>query len=74
MTQADSLDRLFCPRALPSSVLRQCEQPEKFLLRVLIKHGFEGRVYPVTRTHGEVEGFKAYTSISELPKRPTLHW
>ena len=42
------------------------------MLRVLIKHGFEGRIYPVTPTHPEVEGLKAYRTVSELPEAPDV--
>jgi acyl-CoA synthetase (NDP forming) len=73
MTQADSLDRLFRPASVAvigASPTRG--NPRNSLLRILLKHGFEGRVYPVTPTHPEVEGFKAYKSVSELPEVPDV--
>ena len=42
------------------------------IVRVLMQHGFEGRVYPVTPTHAEVEGFKAYPSVTALPEVPDV--
>jgi len=41
-------------------------------MRVLIKHGFDGRIYPVTPTHAEVEGLAAYKSLAELPEIPDV--
>ena len=42
------------------------------LVRVLLKHGFEGRVYPVSPSHGEIEGLKAYASLNALPEAPDV--
>ena len=41
-------------------------------MRVLLKHGFPGRVYPVSPSHAEIEGLKAYASIAALPETPDL--
>ena len=41
-------------------------------MRVLLKHGFPGRVYPVSPSHAEIEGLRAYTSIGELPEVPDV--
>src|SRR5262245_28762374 len=38
----------------------------------MLKQGFPGRVYPVSRSHPEVQGLKAYPSIAELPERVDL--
>jgi acetate---CoA ligase (ADP-forming) len=37
------------------------------LLKVLLQHGFPGPVYPVTRSHREVQGLPAYASIADVP-------
>ncbi|MBI1735879.1 MAG: acetate--CoA ligase family protein [Candidatus Rokubacteria bacterium] len=37
------------------------------LLHVLIARGFPGTIYPVTRSHGEIHGLKAYASIDDVP-------
>ena len=42
------------------------------LTQILIGHGYPGRIYPVTRSHKEVLGLKAYASIGELPDTPEL--
>jgi acyl-CoA synthetase (NDP forming) len=42
------------------------------IVKVLVKHGFQGRVYPITPSHAEVEGFKAYKRIAELPEVPDV--
>ena len=42
------------------------------IVRVLLKHGFPGRVYPVSHSHAEIEGLKAYASIGELTEAPDL--
>ncbi|MDR3534493.1 MAG: acetate--CoA ligase family protein [Rhodopila sp.] len=42
------------------------------LVRVVLKHGFPGRVYPVTPSHSEIEGLKAYKSLAELPETPDV--
>ncbi len=35
-------------------------------------HPFQGQIYPVTRSHAEIMGRKAYASIGDLPERPDL--
>jgi acyl-CoA synthetase (NDP forming) len=42
------------------------------LTHQLVEHGFDGRVYPVTRSQSEVLGHKAYTTIADLPEAPEL--
>ena len=42
------------------------------IVKVLLKHGFEGRVYPVTPSHAEVEGLKAYKTLADLPEVPDV--
>ncbi|MBO0735031.1 MAG: acetate--CoA ligase family protein, partial [Alphaproteobacteria bacterium] len=37
------------------------------LTRALIGHGYDGRVYPVTRSQSEVLGMPAYSSVDALP-------
>ncbi|MCC7079955.1 MAG: acetate--CoA ligase family protein [Burkholderiales bacterium] len=73
MTPIHSLDRLFRPASVAligASPVRG--NPRNSLLRILLKHGFEGRVYPVTPTHAQVEGIKAYKTVSELPETPDV--
>jgi acyl-CoA synthetase (NDP forming) len=42
------------------------------LLRILRDAGFEGRLYPVNPKVDEIEGFKAYANLTELPETPDL--
>ena len=42
------------------------------LLRNLMKHGFEGPIYPVSPSHAEIEGLRAYKTLAELPQTPEL--
>lgn len=73
MTLATTLDGLFRPQSVAvvgASPVRG--SPRNSLLRILLKHGYAGRVYPVSPTHAEVEGLKAYKSVSELPEAPDV--
>ncbi|HEX3863882.1 MAG TPA: acetate--CoA ligase family protein [Stellaceae bacterium] len=42
------------------------------LTHQLIEHGYDGRIYPVTRSANEVLGHKAYKTIAELPEAVDL--
>src|SRR5260221_644412 len=42
------------------------------LTQQLIEHGYDGRVYPVTRSQGEVLGHKAYRTVAEIPEPADL--
>ncbi len=42
------------------------------LVRVLLKHGYTGTVYPVSPSHVEIEGLKAYPSVGALPEAPDV--
>jgi acetate---CoA ligase (ADP-forming) len=73
MTETRPLDKLFRPQSVAvigASPVRG--NPRNSVLRVLLKHGFEGRIYPVSPTHAEVEGLKAYKSIADLPEAPDV--
>ncbi|RQR21624.1 hypothetical protein DIE23_38045 [Burkholderia sp. Bp9143] len=50
----------------------QVGSPRNTIVRVLLKHGFEGNVYPVSPSHAEVEGLKAYPSVEALPEVPDV--
>jgi acyl-CoA synthetase (NDP forming) len=41
-------------------------------LKVMLRHGFAGRIHPVSRSHSEIQGLKAYPSVAELPERADL--
>ena len=42
------------------------------ILEVILSHPFPGRIYPVSRSAGEVQGLKAYASIDDLPEKADL--
>src|SRR5947209_12474589 len=42
------------------------------LTQQLVEHGFDGRIYPVTRSQTEVLGYKAYKTIAEIPEPADL--
>jgi acetate---CoA ligase (ADP-forming) len=42
------------------------------ILYVMKQHPFAGAIYPVSRSHDEVQGLKAYRSIEDLPERVDL--
>ncbi|HEV2300047.1 MAG TPA: acetate--CoA ligase family protein [Stellaceae bacterium] len=42
------------------------------LTNFLLAHGYPGRVYPVTRSAGEVLGLKSYANAALLPEAPDL--
>jgi acetate---CoA ligase (ADP-forming) len=69
----DTLDRLFRPRSVAiigASPVRG--NARNSLVRALLKHGYDGKVYPVSPNHAEIEGHKAYKSVSELPEAPDV--
>src|SRR5262245_48584912 len=41
-------------------------------LKVMLRHPYRGRVYPISRSHAEVQGLKAYLSIADVPERVDL--
>src|SRR5436190_11671368 len=42
------------------------------LTQQLVEHGFDGRIYPVTRSHKEVLGHKAYAAVGDIPEAADL--
>jgi acyl-CoA synthetase (NDP forming) len=42
------------------------------LTRQLIAQGYDGHIYPVTRSQSEVLGVKAYATLADLPEAPEL--
>jgi acyl-CoA synthetase (NDP forming) len=39
------------------------------ILETMLAHPYKGRIYPISRSHAEVQGLKAYASIAECPER-----
>lgn len=50
----------------------QAGSPRNALVKNLVKHGFKGNIYPVTPSHAEIEGLKAYKTVGELPEVPDV--
>jgi acetate---CoA ligase (ADP-forming) len=42
------------------------------LTQQLVEHGFDGRIYPVTRSQTEVLGHKAYKTVGDIPEPADL--
>ena len=73
MREARTLDTLFRPASVAIvGASPQRGNPRNSLVRVVLKHGFEGRVYPVSPTHAQVEGLDAYKSVADLPETPDV--
>lgn len=39
------------------------------ILETMLAHPFRGHIYPISRSHAEVQGLKAYPSVAECPER-----
>lgn len=73
MIDKSTFDRFFRPSTVAIvGASPQRGSPRNTLLRVLRKHGFAGRIYPVSPTHAEIEGLTAYKSVLELPEVPDV--
>lgn len=73
----ESIERTLNALFRPASVAivgasPQRGNPRNSIVRVLLKHGFEGRVYPVSPTHAQVEGLPTCKSIADLPETPDV--
>lgn len=64
MTQ---LDALFHPRSVAVVGVPRGMKTGKLFLLALLDQGFPGPIYPVHPDAGEIEGLKAYPSISAIP-------
>lgn len=68
-----ALDRIFRPLSVAIvGASAQEGSPRNRLVKVLLRHGFAGRLYPVTRSHPDVEGHRSYASIADLPEIPDV--
>ncbi len=73
MSQTFHLNKLFKPQCVAViGASPQRGSPRNSLLRVLLKHGFPGTVYPVSPTHAEVEGLQAWKTVADLPQVPDV--
>src|SRR3712207_2831055 len=63
------LDALLAPRSI--AIIGASPDPKIIrgkIQHVLQKRGFPGRLYPISRSHAEVQGVRAYPSIADLPE------
>src|SRR5665213_2164107 len=59
---------LLSPKSLAIVGAASDESIRGRLTKQLIGHGFDGPIYPVTRSQSEVLGHKAYKSVADLPE------
>jgi acyl-CoA synthetase (NDP forming) len=62
------LEALFNPRAI--AILGASPDPNKFqgkILKYLLKHGYEGKIYPINPSYEEVFNLPCYPSLASLP-------
>ena len=73
MTDTKTFDNFFRPHSVAIvGASPQRGSSRNTLLRVLLKHGYTGRVYPVSNSYTEIEGLKAYAAIGDLPETPDV--
>ncbi|UVH60665.1 acetate--CoA ligase family protein [Variovorax paradoxus] len=73
MTKQNSFAGFLQPRSVAIvGASPQAGNPRNALVRNLLKHGFEGKVYPVTPSNSEIEGLKAYKTVADLPEVPDV--
>lgn len=64
----DQLDKIMRPKAI--AVIGASTKPATIgseLMQRLRDYKFNGNIYPINPKGGEIEGFKAYTSVLEIP-------
>lgn len=66
---AIAFDRMFRPKRVAIIGASPQPGPRNRIVQALVRHGFTGTIYPVTPSHGEVEGIKAYKSVADLPEQ-----
>ncbi len=73
MTTLATFDNFFRPASVAIvGASPQRGSSRNTLVRVLIKHRYAGRVYPVSTRHTEIEGLKAYAALDQLPETPDV--
>ena len=66
------LEELFHPRSVAIVGLPRGMKTGKLFLISLLDQGFPGPIYPVHPTAGEIDGLKAYPSVSAIPETVDL--
>ena len=73
MTDKNTFAKFLQPRSVAIvGASPQAGSPRNALVKNLIKHGFQGAVYPVSSSHAEIEGLKAYKTVGDLPEVPDV--
>jgi acyl-CoA synthetase (NDP forming) len=73
MIETSALNQLMRPRSIAIvGASAQRGTARNSLVRVVLKHGFDGPVYPVSRSSTEIEGLRCYASVAELPEVPDI--
>ncbi len=67
-----NLDRIFRAQSVAIVGASPKPGPRNSIMKVLIKHGFAGRIYPVTPSADAVEGHRAYKTLADLPEVPDV--
>jgi len=63
------LDSLFSPKSI--AIIGTSADTSKFTgrtLKYLVKHGYQGKVYPVNPKYDQLMGFPCYPSVADLPE------
>ncbi len=69
----NALHKLLRPRSI--AVIGASADPEKTSgkpVHYLLKHGFDGKVFPVNPKAGEINGLVCYANIASLPEAPDV--
>jgi acyl-CoA synthetase (NDP forming) len=73
MTETAVLNKIFHPKSVAIiGASPEKGSPRNTLVRVLIKHGYRGNIYPVNPSHAQIEGLRAFASVELLPEVPDL--
>ncbi|MCC6388342.1 MAG: CoA-binding protein [Dehalococcoidia bacterium] len=68
MITAPDLTRLFSPRSVAiAGASATVDSPGHDYVHSLRVFGFEGEVYPISRSAAEVDGYRAYASLDDVP-------
>jgi acyl-CoA synthetase (NDP forming) len=68
-----NLEALFSPASV--AIIGVSSDFTKFTgrtLKYLIKHGYQGRIYPINPKYQEIEGIRCFGSVAELPEVPDM--
>jgi acetate---CoA ligase (ADP-forming) len=73
MNEQATFDRFLQPHSVAIvGASPQRGNPRNGLVRNLQKHGFAGRIYPVSPSYDEIEGLRAYKKVADLPEVPDV--